>query len=285
MITRRFDRSGHMSTVAIFGAAAFRQVDQDVADATVKLIGEHGLNHIDVAPSYGKAEERLGPWMPNLRERFFLGCKTQERSRDGAAAELRRSLALLQVRAFDLFQLHAVTTMAQLDEATRPGGALDAVREAREQGLTRYIGITGHGVESPAVFREALNRFDFDSVLFPVNFVQWANPVYRENGEALLKACRDRDVGVMAIKSITRAPWGTRARTAPTWYEPFTDPAHIQAAVNFTLSQPGVTGICTVGDTRVLPLVLNACEQFSPLSLAEQEALIATAGQFEPLFA
>ena len=285
MLTRRFGRSGHMSTVAIFGAAAFGSVDQDIADATVKLIGEHGLNHIDVAPSYGRAEERLGPWMPKLRERFFLGCKTQERSREGAAAELRRSLERLQVKAFDLFQLHAVTTMAQLDEATRPGGALDAVREAREQGLTRYIGITGHGVESPAVFREALNRFDFDSVLFPVNFVQWANPVYRENGEALLKACRDRDIGVMAIKSITKAPWGTRAKTATTWYEPFTDPARIQAAVNFTLSQPGVTGICTVGDTRVLPLVLNACEHFSPLSPAEQEALIATAGQFEPLFA
>ena len=274
-----------MSTVAIFGAAGLGQVEQDVADAAVKLIGEHGLNHIDVAPSYGRAEERLGPWMPGLRERFFLGCKTQERSREGAAAEMRRSLERLRVKSFDLFQIHAVTSMAQLDEATRPGGALDAIIEARELGLTKYVGITGHGVDSPAVFREALNRFDFDSVLFPVNFVQWANPVYRENGEALLRACRDRDIGVMAIKSITKAPWGDRARTGPTWYEPFSEPARIQAAVNFTLSQPGVTGICTVGDTRLLPLVLDACERFTPLTSAEQEALIATAGQFEPLFA
>ncbi len=285
MQTRRFGRTGHMSTIAIFGAAAFGQVDQGHADATFEEVVARGLNHIDVAPSYGQAEERLGPWMPRVRERFFLGCKTQERSRDGATAELRRSLQRLQVAQFDLFQIHAVTSFAQLDEATRPGGALDAIREAREAGLTRFVGITGHGFDSPAVFREALNRFDFDSVLFPVNFVQWANPVYRANAEGLLKECRSRDVGVMAIKSVTRAPWGMRAHTHATWYEPFTDPARVQAAVNFTLSQPGVTGICTAGDTGVLPMVLDACERFTPLSAGEQQALIATAERYEPLFA
>lgn len=227
----------------------------------------------------------MGPWMPRIRDRVFLGCKTQERTREGAAAEMRRSLERLQVTGFDLYQLHAVTTVAQLDEATRPGGALDALREARAQGLTRYVGITGHGIDSPAVFREALNRYDFDSVLFPVNFVQFANPVYREQAESLLKTCRERNVGVMAIKSITRAPWGTRARTNTTWYEPFTDPAMIQQAVNFTLSQAGVTGICTVGDTRVLPMVLEACERFTPMTVVEQEKLIARAGEHEPLFA
>lgn len=285
MQTRTFGRTGHPSTIAIFGAAALGQVDQAVADAAIEAALRHGVNHIDIAPSYGRAEERMGPWMPKIRERFFLGCKTQERTREGAAAELRSSLQRLQVEQFDLYQLHAVTTLAQLDEATRPGGALDALRDARAQGLTRYVGITGHGVDSPAVFREALNRFDFDSVLFPVNFVQFANPVYRENAEALLKTCRERKVGVMAIKSITRAPWGTRARANTTWYEPFTDAAMIQQAVNFTLSQAGVTGICTVGDTRVLPLVLEACERFTPLTPAEQESLITSAGQYEPLFA
>ncbi len=175
-------------------------------------------------------------------------------------------------------------TLADLDAATRSGGALDAIVQAREEGLTRWIGITGHGVNSPAVFREALRRFDFDSVLFPVNFIQYANPVYRREAEALLAECRAKDVGTMIIKSVTQSPWGALAKTHQTWYRPFTDPARIQQAVNFVLSQD-VTGLCTAGDLQVLPLVLRACQQFTPMSQVEQEALIATAGQFEPLFA
>ena len=183
MQTRRFGRTGHHSTLAIFGAAAFWQEDQAQADATMRQVIEAGINHIDVAPSYGVAEERLGPWLATERERFFLGCKTMERSQKGAAAELRRSLERLQVEHFDLYQIHAVTSMAELDEAMRRGGALDAMVEARQAGLIRFIGITGHGVDSPAIFIEALQRFDFDSVLFPVNFIQYANPVYRQNSE------------------------------------------------------------------------------------------------------
>ena len=284
MEKRLFGRTGHQSTVAIFGAAAFWDVTQAEADAVMERVIAAGVNHIDVAPSYGKAEERLGPCLAKERPRFFVGCKTMERTREGAAAELRRSLERLRIDRFDLYQIHAVTSMEELDAAVRPGGALEAVIAAKEEGLIDWIGITGHGVNSPAVFREALHRFDFDSVLFPINFVQYANPVYRENSEALLGECRQRDVGTMIIKSITKGPWGDKPKTHTTWYEPFGDREHIQQAINFALSQD-VTGLCSTGDTGILPLFLEACENFTRLSAAEQEALIATAVEFEPLFA
>jgi len=283
METRRFGRTGHESTVAIFGAAAFWQIPQVEADKMMERVIAAGVNHIDVAPSYGEAEVRIGPWMERERKRFFLGCKTMERTKEGAAAELRRSLKRLRTDSFDLFQLHAVTKMEELDQITAPGGALEAVIEAREQGLTRYIGITGHGADAPAIYLEALRRFDFDTVLFPLNFVQYANPTYRRNAEELLSQCAARDVGTMIIKSICERPWGDLPKTNTTWYKPFADAEHIQLAVNFALSQD-VTGLCTAGDTTVLPLVLDACARFTPMSKAEQEALIATANQYEPLF-
>lgn len=166
MERRRFGRTGHASSVAILGAAAFGKITQAEADSAIENAIALGVNHIDVAPSYGDAEARLAPWMPRLRKRMFIGCKTLERTREGALAELHRSLARLRVRAFDLYQIHAVTSMEELDKVTAPGGALEAMIEAREQGLTRYIGITGHGINAPLVFLEALKRFDFDSVLF-----------------------------------------------------------------------------------------------------------------------
>jgi aryl-alcohol dehydrogenase-like predicted oxidoreductase len=283
MEKRRFGRTGHMSTVAIFGAAAFYEVTQAEADVAMQRVIAAGVNHIDVAPSYGMAEERLGPWLERERDRFFLGCKTQERTRQAAAAELRRSLERLRVDDLDLYQLHVITNMEELDQVTGPGGALEALVEAREEGLTRFIGITGHGVESPAVFIEALRRFDFDSVLFPINFVQFANPVYRQTTQELLSLCRARDVGVMVIKAVSKGPWGDQPKTYSTWYEPFDDAERIQSCVNFALSQD-VTGLCTVGDINILPLFLEACGHFVPLDAASQEALIATAGEYEPLF-
>ena len=283
METRRFGRSGHLSTVAIFGAAAFWDVEQNQADETMRLVIAHEVNHIDVAPSYGKAEERIGPWLHRERERFFVGCKTMERSREGAAAELARSLKRLQIAAFDLYQIHAITSMAELDQVTSAGGALEAALQARDAGLTRFIGITGHGVDSPEIFCEALERFDFDSVLFPLNYVQFANPIFRRHSETLLSTCKARDVGVMAIKSITRGPWGTKPQAYTTWYEPFDDPAEIQQAVNFTLSQP-VTGICTAGEVQLLPKVLQACENFTPMPVDMQEKVIRAGASLQPLF-
>ena len=283
METRRFGRSGHMSTVAIFGAAAFWEISQAEADKVMELVIEAGINHIDVAPSYGQAELRIGPWMPRERDRFFLGCKTTERTREGAWQEIQKSLKLLQTGSFDLYQAHAVTSMEELDQVTMKGGALEAMIQAKQAGLTKYLGITGHGVNAPAIYLEALRRYDFDSVLFPLNFVQMANPEYRKNAEDLIAECVRKDVGMMVIKSITRGPWGERQHTATTWYEPFDHAAEIQQAINFVLSYP-VTGICTAGDTRILPLVLQACKNATKLSSAEIESLKKSGLNYQPLF-
>lgn len=283
METRRFGRTGHMSTVAIFGAAAFGQISQADADKVIEMIIEAGINHIDVAPSYGQAEIRIGPWMPRERERFFLGCKTMERTKEGAWNEMQQSLKRLQTQSFDLYQFHAVTTMEELDAITMKGGALEAVVEARRQGLTQYIGITGHGVDAPKIYLEALRRFDFDSVLFPLNFVQMENPEYRRHAEELIATCTARDVGTMVIKAVTKAPWGDRQRTATTWYEPFDQYDEIQRGVNFSLSYD-ITGLCTVGDTRILPLFIQACQNFTPLTEDEKEEMIKSGSQYEPLF-
>lgn len=283
METRRFGRTGHMSTVAIFGAAAFSQVSQEEADKAMELIVEAGVNHIDIARSYGEAELRVGPWMPRSRGRFFLGSKTTQRTKEDAWKELQESLKRLQIEALDLYQIHAITTMEELDAVTMKGGALEAFLEARREGLTRFIGITGHGVNAPKIYLEALRRFDFDTVLFPLNFVQMANPEYRKYAEELIASCKAKDVGTMVIKSITKAPWGERQHTATTWYEPFDQSDEIQRAVNFALSYD-VTGICTAGDTRVLPLVLKACGNFTRLSDSEKAEMIQSGKQYEPLF-
>jgi len=281
--TRRFGRTEHMSTVAIFGAAAFWEISQEQADRVMELVIASGVNHIDVAPSYGQAEQRLGPWMRKERERFFLGCKTMERTRDGAWSELRQSLKRLQCDSFDLYQLHAVTSFDELEAVTAPGGALEALVEAKQAGLIRQIGITGHGVDSPAIYQEALKRFDFDSVTFPLNFVQAGNAKYYQDAKELIRQCTSRDVGVMVIKSVACGPWGEKEQTATTWYEPFSEMELIQKGINFVLSH-AVTGICTAGDIHVLPLVLKACEMAAPLSLKEREKLIESGRVYQPLF-
>jgi aryl-alcohol dehydrogenase-like predicted oxidoreductase len=284
MEKRRFGRTGHKSTVAIFGAAAFWEISQANADKVMEQIIEAGINHIDIAPSYGQAEMRVGPWMPRERDRFFLGCKTMERTRQGAWEEMKRSLKLLQTETFDLYQCHAITSMEELDSVTMKGGALEAFVEARQKGLIKHIGITGHGVNAPKIYLEALRRFDFDSVLFPLNFVQMAIPEYRRNAEALIAECKVKDVGTMVIKSITKGPWGEKQKTAMTWYEPFDQMEEIQRAVNFVLTHD-VTGICTSGDIHILPMLLSACENFKPMTDAEKEESIVSGLKFEPLFA
>jgi aryl-alcohol dehydrogenase-like predicted oxidoreductase len=284
MEKRRFGRTGHMSTIAIFGAAAFFDVTQTTADRAMAQVIEAGINHIDVAPGYAKAEKRLKPWLKTMAGDFFLGCKTLERDKKGAAAELRRSLERMAVDRFDLYQLHAIDSMAELDKATGPGGALQAILEAKEEGLLDYIGITGHGLQVADVFLEALDRFDFDSVMLPVNFTMYANPAYRRSAETLLARCQEHDIAVMAIKAVARALWHDKLRTHSSWYQPFDTLEEVETAVRFSLSQP-VSGLCTVGDVKVLPLFLRACESYSePLAAGEQEALIATADRYEPIF-
>lgn len=283
MEKRRFGRTEHLSTVAIFGAVALGQIDQPAADKVMEQVVAAGINHYDVAPSYGDAELRLGPWMPKVRDSVFLGCKTTERTRQGAKAEMFESLKRLQVERFDLYQLHAVTTMQELDAVTGKDGALETFIEAREQGLTRYLGITGHGMQVAEIFLEALRRFDFDSVLFPINYKLFSIPAYREKAEELLQVCKAKDVGVMIIKSVAKGPWGEKTQRYHTWYEPFDDAEHIQKGINFALSQE-VTGICTTGDYRVLPTVLEACEHYRKLSREEQDALIREGEALENMF-
>jgi len=270
-----------MSTVAIFGAAALYAGDAEMADKAMEYILEAGVNHIDIAPGYGQAEDLMGPWIEKTRDQFFLGCKTQLRTKEEAAKELRISLEKLRTDKFDLHQLHAVTSFKELDQVTGTGGALEAIIAAKEEGLTDYIGITGHGNQVPAVFLEALRRYDFDSILFPINFVQFGNPEYRENALELLRVCQEKEVGVMVIKAVAVRPWGDREHTYACWYEPFDTPETIQKGVNFVLSQEGVTGLCTTGDIHILPMFLEACENFTPMSGADQEALITSAPEKE----
>ncbi len=284
MEKRRLGRTNHMSTVMIFGGAALYDATPQDASAAIELVRSHGVNHFDVAPSYGKAEELIGPWLADHRSEVFLGCKTLERTRDGAWQELHRSFEKLHVKDFDLYQLHAVGEMEELEQALRPGGAIEALVEARDRGLVRFLGITGHGYRAAEVHAAALERFDFDTVMTPLNFVQWADPAWRASFERLLEVARARDVGLMIIKTAARGPWSEGPHTHTTWYRPFDTPEMIEQAVRFVLSQP-VTAFAQPGDLSLLPLALAAAENFRPLSEDEQRALVQSAAAYEPLFA
>lgn len=285
MQTRTLGRTGHHSTLVIFGGAALWHADQQQANAALDMAEAAGINHIDVAPQYGNAEDVVGPWLESRRDRFFLGCKTLERERDAAWAELHRSLTKLHTQQLDLYQLHAIGTFEELDKAMAPGGAIEALKRAKDEGLTRFLGITGHGLQTPAVHAKALEQFDFDTVMFPINPVLYANADYRRDTEALLTMCAERNVGVQVIKSIAKGPWADRDKaTYDTWYEPYDQQQRITEGVRFALSQHPVTGIPAAGDTRLLPMVIEAAEQFTPLDADAQEALIAQANQLEPLF-
>jgi len=283
MQKRRFGRTNHLSTLAVFGAVALGRLDQSMSDQVMQKVIDAGLNHIDVAPSYGDAESRLGPWMPRIRDDFFLGCKTMQRTKDGAIHEAHQSLERLQVEHFDLYQLHALTTMEELDECTMRGGALEGVLEMRERGLTQFIGITGHGMQAPAIFIEALSRFDFDSVLFPIYPALYADEDYRMKAQELLDQCEEKDVGVMIIKSVAKEPWGEQEQRYHTWYVPFEDEQIIQSNIQFVLSQK-LTHICTPGDYRLLDKVFTACEKFEPMPPEEQEHLIWEQADFALIF-
>jgi len=281
MQKRKFGRTDHWSTVAIFGAAALYNGTPQMTDLAMEYILKAGVNHIDIAPGYGKAEHLMGPWIEKTRDQFFLGCKTQLRTKDEAAAELKLSLEKLRTDKFDLYQLHAVTSFEELDQVTGKGGALEAILEAKEERLTDFIGITGHGNQAPMVFLEALSRYDFDSVLFPINFIQFGNPEYKEKAMELMSICQEKGVGVMIIKAVAARPWGKQDHKYNCWYEPFDTQDMIQRCVDFSLSQEGVTGLCTTGDIEILPMFLDACEKFSPMNMDVQENLIDTSEELQ----
>ena len=283
MEKRRLGRTGHMSSVVAFGAAGIGRVDQETADTAIQTCLDYGVNHIDVAPGYGEAELRIGPWMPKIRNDIFLGCKTTVRDVDGAWAEGNRSLERLQTDRFDLYQLHSVGKIEILDECTKKGGSLEALIKAKEQGLTKYLGITGHTHDAPATHLEALRRFDFDTVMLPLNFVLWSIPQYRRDFEALLEECARRDVGVHVIKTLAKAPWGEREKTYACWYEPFDQQGEIDQAVAFNLSLP-IHTMCSTGDVTILPRMLAAAERVKPLQAPAKEELLATADRYESPF-
>ena len=278
-----FGRTGHLSTRAVFGAAAFWDVTQDQADRTLETLLEYGINHIDTAASYGKAEIRIGPWMPHYRKDFFLATKTGERTYQEAKDELYRSLERLQVEQVDLIQLHNLAQADEWDVAMGPGGALEAMIEAREQGLVRFIGVTGHGTGIAAMHLKSLQRFDFDSVLLPYNYPMLQNPQYAADFAALLSVCQARNVAVQTIKGITWRPWGDREHTHAPWYQPFDQPVDIDRAVYWVLGQPGVF-LNTAGDAALLPLILDAARRFESRPSDEEMQRAVEALGMEPLF-
>jgi aryl-alcohol dehydrogenase-like predicted oxidoreductase len=256
-----FGRTGHMSTRAIFGAAALSRVSQLEADRTLEVLLQYGINHIDTAASYGDSELRIGPWMARHRGQFFLATKTGQRTYQQARDEFHRSLERLRVDQVDLLQLHYLVAPDEWEVAMGPGGALEAAVEARQQGLVRFIGVTGHDTAVAAMHKRALERFDFDSVLLPYSYVMIQNPQYAADYEALMQLCQQRNVAVQTIKSICRRPWGDRPHTRATWYEPLEDQADIDTAVHWVLSRPGMF-LNTLGDIHVLPKVLDAASRF-----------------------
>jgi aryl-alcohol dehydrogenase-like predicted oxidoreductase len=285
MEKRRLGRLEHLSSVLIYGAAALADVEQEVADRSIEAALAAGINHFDVAASYGDAELRLGPWTGRLGPDAFLATKTGDRERDAAWASINRSLERLRVDRVDLLQLHAVGDLEDLDRATGSGGALQAAVRARDEGLVGAIGITGHGHQAPATHVEALRRFPFDTVLSPWNYVLAADPAYAADFAALVAACGAADTGLMTIKTVSRRNWPDGAdQTYSTWYEPWDDPEHIDAAVAFVLRQPGVTGIATAGDVSLLDRTVAAAARAATMTDAEIDTVLSRAPDYSSPF-
>jgi aryl-alcohol dehydrogenase-like predicted oxidoreductase len=267
-----FRNTGHESSRTLFGAAALASATKRDADHCLELLLEHGVNHLDVAASYGDAELRLASWLRRHPGEFFLATKTGLRDYAGAREEIRRSLDRLGVDSLDLIQLHNLVDVIEWEFALRADGALEASVAAREEGLVRFIGVTGHGLSVAAMHRRSLQRFPFDSVLLPYNFRQLQDARYADEFEALARLCSERGVALQTIKSIALAPWEGRPQTASTWYEPLTDPADIEPAVHWVLGREGVF-LNTVGDLQLLPYVLEAAERV--LDRPDDEAMQA----------
>jgi aryl-alcohol dehydrogenase-like predicted oxidoreductase len=256
-----FGRTGHKSARVIFGAASLGGVSQKVADQTLEVLLRYGVNHIDTASSYGDSELRIAPWLKREPGQFFLATKGDRRDEKGAREEIQRSLDRLDVAHVDLWQIHALADPIEWDQALSPGGALDAALWAREDGLIKWIGVTGHGSQIAATHRRSLDRFDFDSVLLPYNYVTMQSAYYRENFEALLKTCQERNVAVQTIKSIAHRPWMEHDHTRTTWYQPLESPEDIDIAVWWAMGRRGIF-LNSVGDVDLLPLVLDAAKRF-----------------------
>jgi aryl-alcohol dehydrogenase-like predicted oxidoreductase len=250
-----------MSTATIFGGAALGRVTQDVADQVLELLLKYGINHIDTAASYGESELRIGPWMQDHRRNFFLATKTGRRTYKEAKTEIEKSLDRLQVDNVDLIQLHNLTHPDDWNLAMSDDGALKAAVEAKETGLTRFIGVTGHGLMAPAMHKKSLERYPFDSVLLPYNYILFKENRYSQDFKALLEICKDRNVAFQTIKSITKGSWGDKKRTHRTWYEPLQEEGDIDRAVSWILGQ-GFMFLNTTSDIILLSMVLDSASRF-----------------------
>jgi aryl-alcohol dehydrogenase-like predicted oxidoreductase len=283
IMKRKLGQMGYKASIITLGGCGVGRVDQAVADRYIGLALEHGVNIIDVAPTYGEAEVRLAPWAQKMRGSFFIAEKTRERTREGAEKEMKESLGRLGIDKFDLYQMHAIGNMEELDLALGEGGAIEAFKEAQETGLTDYIGITGH--EDMRVLKEALTRQVFDSVLLPVSLCSMAKPHPQNDFRPVLEEARDRGVSVTAIKAVARGRWPGE-RSHGTWYEPSNTPGDIELGIQYTLSQEGVATYSLPCDAGLWGMVLDAAERFEPMSEDEQQKAVAYAIEqgFSPLF-
>lgn len=281
--TQPFGKSGHESTRTIFGAAALWGSTEEEAERTLELLDQYGVNHIDTAAAYGRSERRVGAWMPRHRDRFFLATKTGERTYEKAKAQFEHSLERLQTDHVDLLQLHNLVDEGEWATALGPGGALEYAIEARSQGLARFIGVTGHGVTVAAMHVRSLERFAFDSVLLPYNYVMMQNAQYAADFEALAKVCAERGIAMQTIKGITLGPWNEKEHTHGTWYEPLAEQADIDRAVHWVLGRPGVF-LNTAGDLTLLPKILDAASRFTSGTPDEAMRQLVAKRDMAPLF-
>jgi len=284
VIERRvFGRTGHASTVTLFGGAALARASQAEADRTLEVLLRYGVNHLDTAARYGDSELRIGAWMPRHRADFFLATKTGSRTAREAREDIHRSLERLRVDHVDLIQLHSLAHPDDWEQAMGPGGALEAAVQARDEGLARFIGVTGHGWTIAAMHRRSLARFDFDSVLLPYSFFMAQDPRYRAAFEDLLSLCRARNVAVQVIKTIARGPWATTERTHTTWYQPLEAQPDIDRAVHWALGIPTIH-LNTAGDLALLPKVLDAAARFKDRPSDDAMAAAAQSQRITSLF-
>ena len=281
--TLTFGRTGHLSTRTIFGAAAFWDTPQKDADAIMDLILQNGINHVDTAASYGQAEQVLGDWIRRNGKPFFLATKTDQRTRQAAYDQIRRSLELLHVDQVDMIQLHALHEEPDWATAFGPDGVIEAVKQAREEGLVRFIGVTGHGVPVPEFHLRSLAQFDFDSVLLPYSYTMMQNPRYAENFNKVLAVCAERNIAVQTIKGITRSPWNDVQKDRTTWYRPLEEQADIDLAMHWVLGNPQVF-LNTAGDINLLPLILDSAHRFASRPADHQMQELSERLQMKPLF-
>jgi aryl-alcohol dehydrogenase-like predicted oxidoreductase len=284
MISKKpFGRTGHESTRVVFGGASLSKVTQDEADQTLEVLLRYGVNHLDLAAGYGDAELRVAPWLRKYPDRFFLATKTGLRTYDEAKRQIHHSLERLGVERVDLIQLHSLADPIEWDTALSPKGALEACVEAREQGLVRFIGVTGHGTQIAATHLRSLERFDFDSVLLPYSYIMMEDSNYAANFEKVAEVCAERNVAMLTIKSIARRPWWGRERTRATWYEPFQEQSDIDPAIHWVLARPEIF-VASPGDIHLIPKVLDAANRFdsrpSEETMREQRSRL----EMRPLF-